>query len=155
MPQVWVGMLTSKTNLKAQSTATSHNHCLIKTPPLLSVSVSAALARRSGMGTSVQVTPLCGVYSESPLSYLVTVDGFNFLMDCGWNDLFDPAILQPLSRSLLLLNPNPSLCFQFCYWIGRVIIVVIFVVVVVFNSDALFVCLVFVLNACLNLSTFC
>ncbi|MQM07767.1 hypothetical protein Taro_040619 [Colocasia esculenta] len=27
------------------------------------------------MGTSVQVTPLCGVYSENPLSYLVSVDG--------------------------------------------------------------------------------
>ncbi|XP_039136598.1 cleavage and polyadenylation specificity factor subunit 2-like [Dioscorea cayenensis subsp. rotundata] len=64
------------------------------------------------MGTSVQVTPLCGVYSESPLSYLVTVDGFNFLMDCGWNDLFDPAILQPLSRvsskvdAVLLSHPD-------------------------------------------------
>ncbi|KAH7690730.1 cleavage and polyadenylation specificity factor subunit 2 protein [Dioscorea alata] len=64
------------------------------------------------MGTSVQVTPLCGVYSESPLSYLVTVDSFNFLMDCGWNDLFDPAILQPLSRvsskvdAVLLSHPD-------------------------------------------------
>ncbi|KAG7014767.1 Cleavage and polyadenylation specificity factor subunit 2 [Cucurbita argyrosperma subsp. argyrosperma] len=50
------------------------------------------------MGTSVQVTPLCGVYNENPLSYLVSVDGFNFLIDCGWNDHFDPALLQPLSR---------------------------------------------------------
>ncbi|GKV31150.1 hypothetical protein SLEP1_g39882 [Rubroshorea leprosula] len=50
------------------------------------------------MGTSVQVTPLCGVYNENPLSYLVSVDGFNFLIDCGWNDLFDPSLLQPLSR---------------------------------------------------------
>ncbi|OMO71745.1 Beta-lactamase-like protein [Corchorus olitorius] len=50
------------------------------------------------MGTSVQVTPLCGVYNENPLSYLVSIDGFNFLIDCGWNDLFDPSLLQPLSR---------------------------------------------------------
>ncbi|GMH08982.1 hypothetical protein Nepgr_010822 [Nepenthes gracilis] len=50
------------------------------------------------MGTSVQVTPLCGVYSENPLSYLVAIDGFNFLVDCGWNDHFDPTLLQPLSR---------------------------------------------------------
>ncbi|CAI0552561.1 unnamed protein product [Linum tenue] len=50
------------------------------------------------MGTSVQVTPLCGVYNENPLSYLVSIDGFNFLVDCGWNDLFDPALLEPLSR---------------------------------------------------------
>nr|XP_043631723.1 cleavage and polyadenylation specificity factor subunit 2 [Erigeron canadensis] len=50
------------------------------------------------MGTSVQVTPLCGVYNENPLSYLVSIDGFNFLIDCGWNDSFDPSLLLPLSR---------------------------------------------------------
>ncbi|XP_009605983.1 cleavage and polyadenylation specificity factor subunit 2 [Nicotiana tabacum] len=50
------------------------------------------------MGTSVQVTPLCGVYNENPLSYLVSIDGFNFLIDCGWNDQFDTSLLQPLSR---------------------------------------------------------
>ncbi|XP_072976478.1 cleavage and polyadenylation specificity factor subunit 2 isoform X2 [Typha angustifolia] len=64
------------------------------------------------MGTSVQVTPLCGVYSENPLCYLLSIDGFNFLMDCGWNDLFDPNLLQPLSRvatkidAILLSHPD-------------------------------------------------
>lgn len=50
------------------------------------------------MGTSVQVKPLSGVYNENPLSYLVSVDGFNFLVDCGWNDQFDTSLLEPLSR---------------------------------------------------------
>ncbi|KAG4387284.1 hypothetical protein GLYMA_11G171001v4 [Glycine max] len=50
------------------------------------------------MGTSVRVMPLCGVYNENPLSYLVSIDGFNFLVDCGWNDHFDPSHLQPLAR---------------------------------------------------------
>ncbi|CAI9092242.1 OLC1v1027434C1 [Oldenlandia corymbosa var. corymbosa] len=50
------------------------------------------------MGTSVQVTPLCGVYNENPLSYLVSVDGFKFLIDCGWNDQFDTSLLEPLAR---------------------------------------------------------
>lgn len=64
------------------------------------------------MGTSVQVKPLCGVYNESPLSYLVSVDGFNFLIDCGWNDHFDTSLLQPLSRvastvdAVLLSHPD-------------------------------------------------
>ncbi|KAK9143745.1 hypothetical protein Syun_013145 [Stephania yunnanensis] len=49
------------------------------------------------MGTSVQVTPLSGVYSDNPLSYLLSIDGFNFLVDCGWNDHFDPSLLQPLA----------------------------------------------------------
>lgn len=46
----------------------------------------------------MQVTPLSGVYNENPLSYLVSIDGFNFLIDCGWNDHFDPSLLQPLSK---------------------------------------------------------
>ncbi|XP_047334681.1 cleavage and polyadenylation specificity factor subunit 2 [Impatiens glandulifera] len=64
------------------------------------------------MGTSVQVMPLCGVYSENPLSYLVSVDGFNFLIDCGWNDHFDTSLLEPLSRvapsidAILLSHPD-------------------------------------------------
>ncbi|KAI3939514.1 hypothetical protein MKW92_034065 [Papaver armeniacum] len=49
------------------------------------------------MGTSVQVTPLSGVYNENPLSYLVSIDGFNILIDCGWNDAFDTSLLKPLS----------------------------------------------------------
>ncbi|CAN6461692.1 unnamed protein product [Victoria cruziana] len=64
------------------------------------------------MGTSVQVTPLCGVHSENPLSYLLAIDGFNFLVDCGWNDFFDVDLLQPLSRvsskidAVLLSHPD-------------------------------------------------
>ncbi|KAK7831408.1 cleavage and polyadenylation specificity factor subunit 2 [Quercus suber] len=50
------------------------------------------------MGTSVQVTPLCGVYNENPLSCLVSIDSFNFLIDCGWNDHFDPTLHQPLFK---------------------------------------------------------
>jgi len=66
------------------------------------------------MGTSVQVTPLCGVYNENPLSYLVSIDGFNFLVDCGWNDHFDPSLLQPLSRSFSF-----SHCFNFFFFMLR------------------------------------
>ena len=45
--------------------------------------------RTWGMGTSVQVTPLSGVYNENPFSYQVSIDGFNFLVDYGWNDHFE------------------------------------------------------------------
>uniref|UniRef100_A0A0E0C6S1 Cleavage and polyadenylation specificity factor subunit 2 n=1 Tax=Oryza meridionalis TaxID=40149 RepID=A0A0E0C6S1_9ORYZ len=50
------------------------------------------------MGTSVQVTPLSGAYGEGPLCYLLAVDGFRFLLDCGWTDLCDPSHLQPLAK---------------------------------------------------------
>eukprot|EP00249_Psilotum_nudum_P015759 c25506_g1_i1 orf=216-2441(+) len=48
------------------------------------------------MGTSVQLTPLSGAHSEAPLCYLLDVDGFRFLLDCGWDDRFDIAALEPL-----------------------------------------------------------
>lgn len=60
----------------------------------------------------MQVTPLSGVFNENPLSYLVSIDGFNFLIDCGWNDHFDPSLLQPLSKvastidAVLLSHPD-------------------------------------------------
>ena len=59
-------------------------------------------SRRRGrlgqMGTSVQVTPLSGAYGEGPLCYLLAVDGFRFLLDCGWTDLCDTSQLQPLAK---------------------------------------------------------
>ncbi|TVU10576.1 hypothetical protein EJB05_44117 [Eragrostis curvula] len=64
------------------------------------------------MGTSVQVTPLSGVYGESPLCYLLAVDGFRFLLDCGWSDLCDPSQLEPLAKvaptidAVLLSHPD-------------------------------------------------
>lgn len=66
------------------------------------------------MGTSVQVCPLSGVHSESPLCYLLSIDGFNFLVDCGWNDFFDPEQLQPLTRvastvdAVLISHPDTN-----------------------------------------------
>ncbi|CAM0948434.1 unnamed protein product [Alopecurus aequalis] len=64
------------------------------------------------MGTSVQVTPLSGAYGEGPLCYLLAVDGFRFLLDCGWTDHCDPALLQPFARvaptidAVLLSHPD-------------------------------------------------
>ena len=46
----------------------------------------------------MQVTPLSGAYGESTLCYLLAVDGFRFLLDCGWTDLWDTAQRQPLAK---------------------------------------------------------
>ncbi|PAN11008.1 hypothetical protein PAHAL_2G133300 [Panicum hallii] len=64
------------------------------------------------MGTSVQVTPLSGAYGEGPLCYLLAVDGFRFLLDCGWTDLCETSQLQPLAKvaptidAVLLSHPD-------------------------------------------------
>ncbi|TQD86601.1 hypothetical protein C1H46_027867 [Malus baccata] len=70
------------------------------------------------MGTSVQVTPLCGVYNENPLSYLVSIDGFNFLIDCGWNDHFDPPSFNPSPGLSLALSLRFSLFLAFLLLFG-------------------------------------
>ncbi|KAK6925825.1 Zn-dependent metallo-hydrolase, RNA specificity domain, partial [Dillenia turbinata] len=57
-------------------------------------------------------TPLWSAQREHPLSYLVSTDGFNFLIDRGWNDHFDPSLLHSLSSvastidALLLSHPD-------------------------------------------------
>ncbi|XP_066311097.1 cleavage and polyadenylation specificity factor subunit 2-like [Miscanthus floridulus] len=59
----------------------------------------------------MQVTPLSGAYREGPLCYLLTVDDFRFLLDCGWTDLCDTSQLQPLAKlhtvdAVLLSHPD-------------------------------------------------
>ena len=48
------------------------------------------------MGTRISFKPLCGVHGSDPLCYLLQVDEFTFLLDCGWSDRMDEAALQPL-----------------------------------------------------------
>lgn len=45
---------------------------------------------------AVRFVPLLGVDSQQPLSYLLELDGFVILLDCGWNDSYDPDLLQPV-----------------------------------------------------------
>ena len=56
---------------------------------------------------SATFTPLYGVHSEGPVSFLLTLPGggagggdndrgLTLLLDCVWDDAFDPALLQPV-----------------------------------------------------------
>eukprot|EP00240_Pyramimonas_obovata_P001561 CAMPEP_0118929284 /NCGR_PEP_ID=MMETSP1169-20130426/6328_1 /TAXON_ID=36882 /ORGANISM="Pyramimonas obovata, Strain CCMP722" /LENGTH=437 /DNA_ID=CAMNT_0006871443 /DNA_START=155 /DNA_END=1465 /DNA_ORIENTATION=+ len=47
-------------------------------------------------GNRIQFTPLNGAHSETPLSYLLEIDDFKILLDCGWNDKLDLADIQPI-----------------------------------------------------------
>lgn len=50
--------------------------------------------------TAVRFTPLLGVDGRQPLSYMLELDGFTLLLDCGWDDSYDPALLAPLLAAL-------------------------------------------------------
>lgn len=47
-------------------------------------------------GTALRFTPLYGVHGGGPLSYLLEVGNFIVLLDCGWDDRYDPKMLRPL-----------------------------------------------------------
>ncbi|XP_065323407.1 cleavage and polyadenylation specificity factor subunit 2-like isoform X2 [Gordionus sp. m RMFG-2023] len=41
------------------------------------------------MTSIIKFEPLSGVYDESPLAYLLQIDEFTFLLDCGWDENFN------------------------------------------------------------------
>ena len=52
------------------------------------------------MGTRVSFTPLYGSASRPRLASLLTIRGFTFLLDCGWDDSYNAALLAPLEAAL-------------------------------------------------------
>jgi len=54
------------------------------------------------MSSLVKFTPLCGARSEQPLCYLLEIDEACILLDCGWDETFDTALL----RKLLKIAPS-------------------------------------------------
>ncbi|GAQ90662.1 Cleavage and polyadenylation specificity factor 2 [Klebsormidium nitens] len=77
------------------------------------------------MGTAVRFMPLCGVLSEDPLCYLLQVDNFSILLDCGWNDSFDPVLLENVKShisdidAVLLSHPDTSHLGALPYLMGK------------------------------------
>jgi len=64
------------------------------------------------MTSIIRLTPLSGGGDESPHCYLLEVDGFNFLLDIGWDEKFSPSFMSTLARvvpkvdALLLSYPD-------------------------------------------------
>lgn len=46
----------------------------------------------------IKLHTLSGSMDESPPCYLLQVDEFRFLLDCGWNEKFDPEFMKELKR---------------------------------------------------------
>lgn len=67
------------------------------------------------MVVNISFTPLYGVFTDHQAqSYLLSIDGFNILLDCGWNSFFDPLYLENLTKVapsvnvVLLSHPDVS-----------------------------------------------
>ena len=48
------------------------------------------------MSRDVKFTPLYGAEGSGPLSSLLQLGDFTVLLDCGWAEPYDLALLQPL-----------------------------------------------------------
>jgi len=57
------------------------------------------------MTSIIKFTPLSGgAYSEDPLCYLLEIDEYCILLDCGWNDDFNVDLLKNLKRVIHKVN---------------------------------------------------
>lgn len=52
------------------------------------------------MTSIIKLTVLSGAYDEGPLCYLLQVDEFRFLLDCGWNEAFSPEVIEPVKKHI-------------------------------------------------------
>uniref|UniRef100_A0A2P2I4M9 Cleavage and polyadenylation specificity factor subunit 2 n=3 Tax=Hirondellea gigas TaxID=1518452 RepID=A0A2P2I4M9_9CRUS len=77
------------------------------------------------MSSIVKFEGIWGVGSETPHCYLLTVDDFTFLLDCGWDEKFDKDYIDRLSKSInrvdcvLLSFPDPLHLGALPYLVGK------------------------------------
>ncbi|KAG2494598.1 hypothetical protein HYH03_007363 [Edaphochlamys debaryana] len=77
------------------------------------------------METSVRFTPLCGVDGDAPLCYLLEIDSFTILLDCGWDEACSEELLEPVKKVLprvdavLLSHPDLAHLGALPYLVGR------------------------------------
>jgi len=77
------------------------------------------------MGIPVKFTPFYGAQEEGPIASLLQIDDFTILLDCGWNDAFDVALLEPLTKALatvdvvLLTQPDTQHLGALPYLVGK------------------------------------
>ena len=50
------------------------------------------------MTSIIRFNPISGGGDESPHCYLLEVDGFNFLLDCGWDEKLSPEFIKNLEK---------------------------------------------------------
>eukprot|EP00761_Pharyngomonas_kirbyi_P001174 gb/GECH01001176.1/.p1 GENE.gb/GECH01001176.1/~~gb/GECH01001176.1/.p1 ORF type:complete len:727 (+),score=167.88 gb/GECH01001176.1/:1-2181(+) len=78
------------------------------------------------MAKSINFTPLYGCQDDNtPVSYLLEVDGFKLLLDCGWDESTNPELLEPLKDvaseidAVLLSHPDLRHLGALPYVVGK------------------------------------
>ncbi|CDQ66127.1 unnamed protein product [Oncorhynchus mykiss] len=77
------------------------------------------------MTSIIKLTAVSGVQEESALCYLLQVDEFRFLLDCGWDESFSMDIIDAMKRyvhqvdAVLLSHPDPLHLGALPYAVGK------------------------------------
>ena len=64
-------------------------------------------------GISISFTPLTGARGadpSAPSSYLLEIDDFVFLLDCGWTERFDEAQLELIGARMKEYEEEKARC---------------------------------------------
>lgn len=54
--------------------------------------------RTLSMSSIIQFKVISGSHDDSPLCYLLQIDEYKFLLDCGWNENFDVEIIEEYKK---------------------------------------------------------
>jgi len=77
------------------------------------------------MTAIIRFTPVYGATEEQPLCYLLEVDDFKILLDCGWDPKFDLDVLKPLTKlvkrvdAVLISHPDIPHLGALPYAVGK------------------------------------
>ncbi|XP_046847920.1 cleavage and polyadenylation specificity factor subunit 2-like [Xenia sp. Carnegie-2017] len=77
------------------------------------------------MTSIIKLTVLSGGQDESPLAYLLQVDEFRFLLDCGWDETLSLDIIEPIKRhvnqidAVLISHPDLYHLGALPYMVGK------------------------------------
>lgn len=75
--------------------------------------LSSKVSDLDQMTSIIKFFTLSGAMDESPPCYLLQIDEFKFLLDCGWNERFSMGVINKMKRlgSLRVLCVAQALCF--------------------------------------------
>ncbi|KAI1286060.1 Cleavage and polyadenylation specificity factor subunit 2 [Halotydeus destructor] len=77
------------------------------------------------MTSIIKLEALSGAFEESPPCYLLQVDDFRFLLDCGWNEMFNMDVINKVRKhvkhidAVLLSHPDAAHIGALPYIVGK------------------------------------